>query len=277
MMGIPDQQGVFHVGGRLGAAKGPESFRRVFRKLRGINPVVEAVEDLGNLSEISADIEMNHRLAIEMIRKGHSSTGFSVVIGGGHDHGFTHIKGVSEALRLQLPSLRLGCINIDAHLDVRKPSPEITSGSPFYLALEAGVLSPERFIEFGIQSHCNGPDLWKYVEAKSIEVVPFSVLRHGQAVEAFKKTLKNLASKSDAVLISLDLDAASAAFAPGVSAPQSEGFTSSEIIEMMEVSGKENKVVSLGIFELNPEHDLDLRTARLGATSVYHFIESALF
>ena len=73
------------------------------------------------------------------------------------------------------------------------------------------------------------------------------------------------------------MDAAASAFAPGVSAPQAEGFTASEMIEMMEIAGSEKKVVSLGIFELNPEHDLEDITARLAATVAYHFVEAALF
>ena len=77
--------------------------------------------------------------------------------------------------------------------------------------------------------------------------------------------------------MSLDLDSLACAFSPGVSAPQSEGFVSSEILEMMEIAGKEPKVISLGIFELNPEHDRDELSARLAATASYHFIESSIF
>ena len=43
---------------------------------------------------------------------------------------------------------------------------------------------------------------------------------------------------------------------------------------MVEIAGREKKVVSLGLFELNPEHDIDQRTARLAATLAYHFIAS---
>ncbi|MGZ3688347.1 MAG: arginase family protein, partial [Bdellovibrionota bacterium] len=70
----------------------------------------------------------------------------------------------------------------------------------------------------------------------------------------------------------LDLDAAAEAVAPGVSAPQPEGFSGGEILEMCELAGAAKKVVSLGIFELNPSHDRDDQTARLAAASAYHFL-----
>jgi arginase family enzyme len=167
---------------------------------------------------------------------------------------------------------RLGCINIDAHLDVRKPNPVPTSGSPFYLAVESGVLHPSRLIEFGIQSHCNSPALWEYIRERKIRVMNMADIR-GKAVVAFRSALKKLASSCDAVVISLDLDAVEEASAPGVSAPQAEGFTPGEIIEMMEIAGPHKKVVSLGIFELSPPHDVGDRTARLAATAAYHFVD----
>ncbi len=277
IIGIPDHQAVINVGGRVGAARGPEVFRRNFSRFRGRVDLLELVHDYGDVIGFTPDVVVNHRLAADLICKGHQKEGFSVVIGGGHDHGFSHLLGIAEALKSRSKKFNLGCINIDAHLDVRKPSPVITSGSPFYLAVESGVLHPSRFVEFGIQSHCNAKALWQYVDAKKIRIVPFSKLRQGKAVEIFKRELKKLCSICDVVVVSLDLDALADAFCPGVSAPQAEGFTSMEVVEMMEIAGKEKKVKSLGIFELNPEHDRDDCTARLAATAAYHFIESAFF
>jgi formiminoglutamase len=272
LLGIPDHQGVMNVGGRIGAAEGPKALRKVFAKLKGTQNVQETCKDWGDLVEITSDVSINHRGASDLVRKAQEECGLSVVVGGGHDHGFSHLRGIVEAL----PRKRVGCINIDAHFDLRKAEPVITSGSPFYLAIESGVLKPARLIEFGIQNHCNGQELWDYARAKKLSIVPFEKLRHGKAARAFAAALKKLSATCDAIVVSLDLDAAAAAFAPGVSAPQAEGFTPSDIIEMMEIAGAHSAVVSLGIFELNPLLDLDDRTARLGATAAYHFIARAL-
>ncbi len=277
IIGIPDDQGVIHVGGRVGASRGPAAFRQIFSKFRGKFLIPSQVRDLGDVASLSGDISANHREASHAVRDAHLQFPLSVVVGGGHDHGFSHLVGVSEALTRSRPRLRLGCLNIDAHLDVRKPNPWISSGSPFYLALESGVLAPKRFVEFGIQSHCNSPHLWEFIELKKVKVVPFQRLRCGKAIPTFKRELQKLATLCDAIVVSLDLDAAASAYSPGVSAPQSEGFTAMEIVEMAEISGAQKKVVSLGIFELNPEHDLQNASARLAATAAYHFIESTLF
>jgi formiminoglutamase len=283
LVGIPDHQGVLNVGGRVGAAEGPGAFRKAFARLHGRKEMHDLLRDMGDVQGLGGDVVVNHRLAAEAVGTAHHPSGISVVVGGGHDHGFSHLLGISQALAkgvsskrgAQSKKLRLGCINIDAHLDVRKPAPSITSGSPFYLAIESGVLDPSRLVEFGVQSHCNRAELWDYAQKKKIGIVPFEKVRGGKAMAVFKQALTRLSARCDAIVISMDLDAASEAHAPGVSAPQCEGFTSSEMVQMAELAGQARKVVSLGIFELNPVHDVGDRTARLGAVAAWHFLEQA--
>ena len=258
------------VGGRLGSAAGPRAFRRIWGRFKTREGRAESVRDCGDVEGLGADVSVNHRQAADAIVGWVRKDERPIIVGGSHDHGFSHLSGVARSLGLK----RVGLINLDAHLDVRKPNPRITSGSPFYLALESGVLEPKRFVEFGIQSQCNARELWDYAARKKFKIVGYDELRApGAAVKKFKATLQQLSTRCDGVIVSLDLDCAAQAFAPGVSAPQAEGFTSSEVLEMMKLAGAHPKVVSLGIFELNPLHDIDDRTARLAATSALRFVE----
>jgi arginase family enzyme len=250
----------------------------VFGTLRGRVDLASFGRDFGDVTGLGADVAANHRRAADLTRDAQLSVshvnGVSLVVGGGHDHGYSQLLGVSEALA----GRKLGCINLDAHLDVRKPvTPQkIGSGSPFYLAVESGLLDPARFTEFGIQPHCNGEELWRYAEDHKIKLVEWKDLRRADVGRAFALELDALARSSDAIVVSLDLDAAAQAHAPGVSAPQSEGFTAADVIEMAELAGAHPSVVSLGLFELNPLHDVDGRTARLAATAAHHFVASAI-
>lgn len=278
LISIPDHLGVENVGGRLGAAYGPRAFWEVLSKMNGHQlgqpSVQSALSEHRILSPVTSVIETNHAAAASLVREAARAANRTIIVGGGHDHGYSHLLGIRQHLG---PDARIGCINIDAHLDVRKPAPAISSGSPFYLALESGVLQPEDFIEFGIQSHCNGPALWEYTKSKNIEVVSFDSCRHSKTIGLFKQSLEKLARQCDAIVISLDLDSVAESFAPGVSAPQSEGFTPTEIVELCEIAGRSEKVISLGVFELNPLHDVGGRTARLAATAVFHFLEKAQY
>lgn len=278
LIGIPDHEAIMNLNGRIGAAKGPEAFRRIFMNLKSQESPLEALRDDVDASPLGFDIKQNHLVASQFISKRQTKGHFTIVVGGGHDHGFSHLHGVHSSFKAQAKkSFQLGCINIDAHLDVRPSQPKITSGSPFYMALESKVLLPKNLIEFGIQRQCNAKELWDYVKQNKIPVLLFEdMYKKNNAVSAFQQSLKSLSERCDAIVVSLDLDALAQAYAPGVSAPQAEGFTSMEILEMMRIAGNHPKVASLGIFELNPLMDNDEQTARVAAHAAFHFSVHAL-
>ena len=277
LVSIPDHVGVQNVGGRLGAAFGPRAFSESFARMSGSRPETPTLKSQMHqhliVHPISPTVEENHAAA-ELVREAAAGADRTIVVGGGHDHGYSHLLGLQTFLG---SGKRIGCINIDAHLDVRKPSPKISSGSPFYLAIEAKILEGPNLIEFGIQSQCNASELWRYAHEKNVNIISFDSLRHSNAISLFTQSLEKLARQVDGVVVSVDLDSVAEAFAPGVSAPQSEGFTPSELIEFCEVAGANEKVLSLGIFELNPLHDLGGRTARLAATCAFRFLEKAQY
>ncbi len=256
----------------MGAALGPSVFRKAFARLSGRESLALRLlkeGDQGDAGPFGEEVEQNHRLSRDLVLKAHQRFPVSVVVGGGHDHAFPHLQGIQEAGVRGKKKPRVGCINIDAHLDVREPSPKITSGSGFYLAVESGVVRPGDLIELGIQSQCNGPILWDYADRKKIKIHPYD----DRCGAAFEKALRELSRRVDAIVISLDLDAILGASAPGVSAPQADGFSPAEVFRMLLSAGKCPKVASLGIFELNPLHDVGDRTAILAATAAFRFLE----
>jgi formiminoglutamase len=278
LLGLADDLGVYNVGGRVGASGAPAAVRKHLTKMTG-EPLSGGVEVLGALTDfgdwtpapthsLDPDV-LGAQVAVERMI---AQVGVSVVIGGGNDLAFAQLKAVQRTLG----SKRLGCINIDAHFDLRPPAPRISSGSPFYLALEQGVLAPSRFVEFGIQSHCNAPELWAYARRKKLRIITWDQLRGRSVMTIFQRELSALAKKCDHVVICIDLDAIAQAYAPGVSAPQSEGFTPMEIVSIAQVAAQQLKVVSLGVFELNPEHDENRKTARLAATLIWNFARTRL-
>lgn len=273
LLGCPDDRGVRNNHGRGGAVDGPAAFRKQFKKLTGQISLQEHIYDIGNSDVHPEDARESHQHAIDLYSEQRHLAPTSLWIGGGHDYAYPQLKAIHSDL---LPGQQLGCLNIDPHFDMRPPEPMMLSGSPFYVALEEGLVKGENMISFGVQRHANAAFLWAYAEEKEVKICRQEDLRLGHAIKSFKQQLKNLRERVDAIVLSLDLDAIQAAFAPGVSAPAMEGFTPSEILEMMLIAARDEKVVSLGIFELNPEYDIDERTARLAATCAYHFMDERL-
>lgn len=270
LIGFPDDKGVFNNGGRPGAAEGPGAFRAWWPKPKGIHSVQKALKDAGDHEVAGDDVAQSHINAAGLVSQEHQEKGVTLTIGGGHDYAFPHLKGISKTLA---SDAKLGCINLDPHFDLRAYQDNVLSGSPFRMALEEKVMEGQNLVEFGIQRHCNGPDLWEYAEQNKVKVFPYEDMRFGQTIEAFKKALYELSHHCHAIVLSLDLDSVNMAYAPGVSAPAVEGFTPSEILEIMKLAANTEQVVSLGIYELNPAYDIDNHTSRLAMAAAYHFLD----
>jgi len=276
IIGFPDEIGVQNVQGRLGAKAGPIAFLEAFQKLNGKNKIQEKMVR-SELVTMGFDLETNYERSINAV-KADAVNSYVVAVGGGHDYAYPWVAGLSQAeLQKGKKSPKIGCINLDPHFDLRSYEPKMTSGSPFRRLLEEGWIEGKNLVEFGIQEHCNAPELWEYARKKKVKTIPFTQLRGGKAVSTFRRALAELKKKCDLIAISLDLDALSMAYCPGVSAPQGEGFTAGEIYQILEIAGADKKVTSLGVFELAPPLDFQNQTSRVAAQATWHFLNAKLY
>jgi formimidoylglutamase len=276
IIGFPDEIGIQNVNGRLGAKAGPAAFYEIFNKMNGLTPLKNKQSGF-DMVEMTGNLEKNYHLSAEAVKK-RVSKSLIVGIGGGHDYAYPWISAIVEARSLKNKKRpKIGCINLDAHFDLRAYQPLMTSGSPFRRLIDEKWIDGKNLIEFGIQEHCNVPVLWDYARKQKVKTVAMTRLRNGKAVSEFRKALQSLKKTCDEVVISLDLDSISLAFCPGVSAPQGEGFTASEVYQMLEIAGADKKVTSLGVFELSPPLDHQNQTARVAAQSVWHFLDAKFF
>lgn len=274
ILGAPDDRGVLNVGGRLGAGHGPSAIRAMLASfMTGLDGEIGKIvlhKGLDIDIDIGESIVEGHRRFREAIAESIASGVLPIAIGGGHDYGYPHFAGVADAL-----SGRAALVNVDAHLDVRPPGSEgITSGSPFYLALEEGVLKPSNFVELGIQEHCNDQSFGEYLRDKGARVIMLDDARRkdGGPVTVLKNQIESFAKKGLRTVVSFDVDAVQMAHAPGVSAPQIDGFTPGEFLSMARVCGENASVASVGFFEFAPPLDENQRTARLVATAIHRFL-----
>lgn len=259
LLGVPDDTGVHAVGGRPGAAGGPAAFRQALQRYgtsydfgSGTDLASLPLGDAGDVQVAPGDTPTTHRRTTErvavLLQAGHRV----VCVGGGHDLTFAHVRALLQPLR---------GVNVDAHPDVRPlAGGRITSGSPYYLMYEE--LTVEAFWEIGLQpAVCRGEHI-QYLRSKGARIVPLAEF-HPQAFEE---------AVVGAHFVSLDLDGVAQAFAPGVSAPNPDGFTPREMLAMARRAGREPSVRLLDIMELNPRFDVDGRTARLAVALFLAFL-----
>lgn len=266
IIGFPSDEGVHRNGGRVGAAGAPTEIRRWLYRLtpdpqnhEAFCELVERTTDLGDLT-CSDDVERDQEQLAQTLAPYLAEGIFPIVLGGGHETSYGHFLGYVNAGK------KIEAINWDAHPDVRKLIDDKGhSGSPFRQALLHPSGACTRYTVAGLQpqsvaaSHLNFLDdnrgrwIWK------------------SGLDA--ATVNSLYTEADApVLASFDMDALDQTSAPGVSAPAVGGMAVELWLHAAYQAGRSRGVASVDVVECNPVYDVDGRTARLAAVTVWQVL-----
>lgn len=267
IVGFPTDEGVRRNGGRPGAALAPDVIRRALYSLAPdardplrFSAMLGVIQDVGDL-ETTGDLERDQEMLGEFVGGQLKRGVVPIVLGGGHETAFGHFLGYVKA------GIEHRIVNIDAHPDVRPLiDARAHSGSPFYQAL----LHPENL--------CRRYDVMGLLPQSASAHHCHFIGEHGGSYQ-FREdlcgsSLSQLLSQDNPIptMVTLDLDALDQVYAPGVSAPATDGVDLSSWLSLAECAGARREVSSLDIVELNPNFDIDNRTAKVAAMTVWRFI-----
>lgn len=271
LLGLPYDGGI---PARPGARFGPRALREVLASFgtfdgdREVQPLL----DLGDLALPSMNGAGAHARIEDAARRIFAADARPLFVGG--DHGITGslLRGLAAAR----PGLRLALVTIDAHLDVREYENEasLSSGTPFRRALETGILTGERTAMIGIRRFANSRYYLEWARGQGVHRVTVDeVAEHGVRT-VVRGALERVAEGADALYLSVDLDAAGASVAPGVSAAGPGGLTAREMIDLVRTIGADPRLVGADLMELSPPYDQDGRTAKLAARLVLELLSA---
>ena len=271
LLGYATDAGVSRNSGRPGAAEGPRALREVFGRMPVGKGGAQTLWDAGNFVCPDGELETTQEgfsMGItRLIQNGY----FPLGIGGGHDIAYAHFKGLAAGLK---QGTRLGILNLDAHLDLRKPDPLPHSGSPFLqIAAHCAEIGMDfKYCCLGVRRDANPRELWDRARALNVTLIERPQLSPDTLPEVLQ-TIRGFVDGLDALYLTIDLDGFASAYAPGVSAPSPMGFTPESILPILDVLLKSKKLKSMDIAELNPAYDRDSQTAVLAA-GLFHRILS---
>lgn len=268
ILGCPQDEGVRRNHGREGAALAPDAIRAQFYRLTPFN-LKKRLFDLGNV-RIGATLEETHdthaRLVEEVLRDGKRL----IVLGGGNDISYPDGFAMAQVFG---PQKWIG-INIDSHLDVRADTPR-NSGTPYRQLLEEGHLLPGLFYEVGYQTHFASPIYYKWLRDLGVNRISLEILRSREAIDMeIKERIRDKFIGQSASLntfFGFDLDAVRSADAPGTSAPSTLGLRAGEFIQLVKYAASLANTKIIEFSEVNPNFDIDGRTAKLVAIGMHRF------
>ena len=266
ILGFPSDEGVRRNCGRVGAAGAPDRIRRVLYRL---TPDAEAAEpfsrliqettDLGNLV-VTDEVERDQASLGEALEPHVAAGTFVILLGGGHETSYGHFLGYARAER----DVRI--VNLDAHPDVRPVNSNgAHSGSPFRQALLDPSGRCREYTVAGLRPQCVAAAHRAFIGEHGGRVV------WGRDLDA--AAVRRLYEGPGPILATFDMDAVGAAEAPGVSAPAPEGLTSATWLAAAHAAGRSPSVASMDLVEVNPTVDVDARTERLAALTIWYVLK----
>ena len=273
LLGYEGDEGVRRNQGRTGAAKGPESIRKMMAPMAFHLEKDTKIYDFGDVITENEDMESSHSLISKTVTGLLSNRYFPVLLGGGHDLAYAHGRGIFDYL---IPKgEKLGIINLDAHFDLRNLNAgKGHSGSPFF-QLANEYQSHFHYLCLGIQQSSNPKVLFETALKHKVRWMEMEEFNLGNW-EAISQTLDNFCRKVNKIYLSIDLDGFSSAYAPAVSAPSPMGFSPDLAFKIFHFLAKTGKLLSMDIVELNPTFDNDNCTARLAARCVEFIIRKLI-
>ncbi|MFH5879662.1 formimidoylglutamase [Arthrobacter sp. NA-172] len=262
VVGFCSDEGVRRNKGRTGAAAAPEAIRRALGPLAF--HLKRDVFDAGDVVVEDGSLEAGQERAGRMVSGLLDAGSLTVLLGGGHETAFASYLGVagSEAVR---SDKRLGVLNLDAHFDLRDEQVP-SSGTPFLqmARAEAAAGRELKYAVVGISEPNNTRTLFETADRLGVKYL----LDEDCSTEAVREFVADFLDSVDVLYLTIDLDVMPASVAPGVSAPAAFGVPLPVITSVCRQVAASGKLLHLDVAELNPEFDIDSRTAKVAARLV---------
>ncbi|MCA9507330.1 MAG: formimidoylglutamase [Myxococcales bacterium] len=268
LLGFACDEGVVRNQGRPGAKYGPSAIKRILARLA--NHSSRNIYDAGEI-KVDGDLLAAQKLLAKATEILLNLGMFPIILGGGHETAWGHYLGIEKYLKKS----PLDIINFDAHFDLREIASDKlgSSGTPFRQIAQQRMQNKLQFDYHcvGIQKFSNTQVLFDSAKNLGVNYILASEIHlHGSSV--VEQFINEVIKKNTPIYLSICLDALSSCYCPGVSAPQVFGLTPMQILPVLLKLAACPNLVSVDIVELNPNFDVDNRTAQLAVQILALFL-----
>ena len=204
-----------------------------------------------------------------------------LVLGGDHSISIASVSAVIHSN----PSVSVGLIWVDAHPDLETPGEDSTNDlnampAAHLLGLKVGELrtlrglaptvKPEHLIYIGLRDVVSQER--RIIHDMRITAYTMSDIERLGIVRVCDEAFAHMSEKTDALVLSFDIDAIDPMVAPGVDYPQPGGLTFREAMVIMEFANQAQKLALFELVEANPTKDCDEKTSKVAVRLLHRII-----
>jgi agmatinase len=262
--GVPFDLGTSN---RPGARFGPAAIRQASRMLvDGDHPASWAEVEKLDLADIG-DFRIAHGdIPGTLVKIEEQAARIEHLVALGGDHTIT-IALLRALARRKGP---LALVHFDGHVDTWPESFGLVwgHGSPFYHAIEEGLIEPHHTIQIGIRSPIHR-EIFDWTIGKGVTIISAEEV-HETGPQAVAQRAREIIGTAHAYL-SFDVDALDPAFAPGTGTPEVGGIATWQARSILRrLAGL--RFVGMDVVEVSPPYDVAEITALAAATVAWDYL-----
>jgi arginase family enzyme len=243
--------------GSLGSSDAPDQVRKQLYELYPGNAEPKIL-DLGNI-KAGFEVEDTYYALANTVEVLIKKNIIPIIIGGSQDLTYAQFRGYEKLEQT------INIATVDAAFDLGNPEEQLTNKS--YLG-KIILHQPNYLFNYsniGYQTYLVSPS-----SINMMTKLYFDSYRLGQIRDNIQEA-EPIIRHAD--MLSFDFSCIKHSDAPAQSDAQPNGFYSEEACQMMRYAGMNDKLTSIGLYELNPSYDERSRTSALAAQMIWCFID----
>lgn len=211
------------------------------------------VVDAGDVEMYSGDAVRSCRDLEAVVARVAGSGAVPVVLGGDHTVTWPNATGVARARGWG----RVSVIHFDAHADTGdiEFGSLIGHGQPMRRLIESGAVRGDRFLQIGLRGYWPPPEVLDWMAEQGMRSYEMTEIGARGLEACLSEAFAIALDDCDAVFLSVDIDVADPAHAPGTGTPEPGGITARELLDAVRRIGLELPLAGVDVVEVSPPYD----------------------
>lgn len=177
-----------------------------------------------------------------------------IIIGGDHGITWPSATAVADAYGYG----KVGIVHFDAHADT---APDMRGalhghGTPMRRLIESGAVPGRNFVQVGLRGYLPRPSVLAWMEEQRMRSHYMAEIRRDGFGAVLERAVDEALDTADHLYVSVDVDVADPAYAPGTGTPEPGGLTSAEVMWAVRRLAAEAGIVGMDVVEVSPPYDV---------------------
>jgi agmatinase len=152
---------------------------------------------------------------------------------------------------------KVGIVHFDAHADTGPDSPGslASHGTPMRHLIESGAVPGKNFVQVGLRGYWPDQETLDWMDERDMRTHFMAEINRDGFDKVLERAVDEALDSADHLYISLDIDVADPAFAPGTGTPEPGGLTSGNVLTAVRRLAAEVGIVGMDVVEVSPPYD----------------------